>query len=141
MAAAISRITSLTGWRSRPYATFVPRDGYPEPGPSRGWNKPIVVLMNENSFSNAEMFPYDMRATGLAKLVGMPTPGYVIWTSGFELVDGTSARMPGSGVYRKDGSPMEDMGEVPDVRVPMSNEEWLANKDPQLEKAVELLVK
>lgn len=66
--------------------------------------------MNEQSMSNAEMFPYGMRAAGLAKLVGMPTPGYVIWTTGLGLVDGTSARMPMSGVYRLDGSPMEDQG-------------------------------
>ena len=91
--------------------------------------------------SNAEMFPYGMRATGLAKLVGMPTPGYVIWTTGLGLVDGTSARMPLSGVYRLDGSPMENLGEQPDVQVPMSNEDWLAQRDPQLDKAIEILLK
>lgn len=124
----------------KPYGAYVPRDGYVEPAPGRGWKKPIVVLMNEHSASNAEMFPYGMRAAGLAKLVGMPTPGYVIWTTGLGLVDGTSARMPLSGVYRLDGSPMEDQGEQPDVRVPLSNEDWLAERDPQLSKAIEILL-
>jgi C-terminal processing protease CtpA/Prc len=95
--------------------------------------------MNEHSMSNAEMFPHGMRAVGLAKLVGMPTPGYVIWTMGLGLVDGSSARMPLSGVYRLDGSPMENQGEQPDVKVPMSNEDWLAERDPQLDKAIEIL--
>jgi tricorn protease len=71
----------------------------------------------------------------------MPTPGYVIWTGGFFLVDGTRARMPGSGVFRLDGSPMENMGEQPDVKVPLTREDWAADRDPQLEKAVELLQK
>ena len=133
---------NLVNWlATKPYGVSVPRDGYPTPAPARGWDRPIVVLMNEQSFSNAEMFPDYMRATGLAKLVGMPTPGYVIWTWGLSLVDGTSARMPGSGVYRKDGSPMEDLGEQPDVMVPLSNEDWLADRDPQLAKAIEMLKK
>lgn len=132
---------TLINWLgTKPYGTYFPRDGYPGPAPGRGWKKPIVVLMNDHSYSNAEMFPYGMRAAGLAKLVGTPTPGYVIWTSGWSLVDGTSARMPGSGVFRADGSPMEDMGEQPDVLVPLTNEDWLAQRDPQLEKAISLLM-
>lgn len=133
---------TLVNWLGiRPYATYHTRDGYPEAAPRRSWKKPIVVLMNEFSYSNAEMFPYDMRATGLAKLVGMPTPGYVIWTFEMALVDGTRARMPNSGVYRTDGSPLENMGEKPNVRVPLNYEDWSAQRDPQLEKAIELLKK
>ena len=133
---------TLLSWLAiKPYGAYLPRDGYVAPAPGRSWDKPIIVLMNEHSMSNAEMFPYFMRATGLAKLVGMATPGYVIWTSGLPLVDGTNARMPGSGVFRKDGSPMEDLGEKPDFTVPLSNEDWLTNRDPQLEKAIELLTK
>ncbi len=132
---------TLINWLgTKPYGTYFPRDGYPGPAPGRGWKKPIVVLMNDHSYSNAEMFPYGMRAAGLAKLVGTPTPGYVIWTSGWSLVDGTSVRMPGSGVFRADGSPMEDMGEQPDVLVPLTNDDWLAQRDPQLEKAISLLM-
>jgi tricorn protease len=95
--------------------------------------------MNEHSYSNAEIFPYAMRARGLAKLVGMPTPGYVIWTDSLRLVDGTGARMPQSGFYRLDGTTQENNGEQPDVLVPMSPDDWLAERDPQLDKAIELL--
>lgn len=133
---------TLINWLgTRPYGTYLPRDGYPQPAPDRGWRKPLVVLMNEHSMSNAEMFPYGMRAHGMAKLVGMPTPGYVIWTSDLRLVDGTRARMPGSGVYRADGSPMENLGEKPDVAVALSTEDWLEQRDPQLERAIALLMK
>lgn len=132
---------TLIDWLERkPHGYYRPRDGAPEPSPYRAWDKPIIVLMNEHSYSNAEMFPYAMRERGLAKLVGMPTPGYVIWTSSLGLVDGTSARMPQSGVFRLDGTPQENIGEQPDVRVPLSPEDWLADRDPQIDKAIELLL-
>ncbi|HEY0866979.1 MAG TPA: S41 family peptidase, partial [Fimbriimonas sp.] len=117
------------------------RDEDPIQGPGQALGLPMVVMHAESSFSNAEMFPYAMRARGLATLVGMPTPGYVIYTGGFRLVDGTSARMPGTGVYRLDGSPLENMGQEPDVKVDISPEEYFAGKDPQLDKAIEVLLK
>jgi tricorn protease len=129
----------------KPYRTSYPRDGYPTPGPNgfggRVWNRPIIVLASEQSFSNAEMFPYGMKATGVAKVVGMPTPGYVIWTTGLPLVDGTGARMPFMGDYRTDGTSIENTGEPPDVRVDLTTEDWFAGRDPQLEKAIEMLLK
>ena len=50
--------------------------------------------MNEHSYSNGEMFPYAMRQRKLAQLVGMPTPGYVIWTSSFSLTDSLKPASP-----------------------------------------------
>ncbi|MCX6368122.1 MAG: S41 family peptidase [Armatimonadetes bacterium] len=137
---------TLISWLGfKPYATNSPRGGYVVPAPilegRQPWNKPIVVLMGDSSFSNAEMFPYGMRATGLAKLVGEPTPGYVIWTFGLGLVDGTGARMPFQGVWRTNGTSLENTGEKPDYLVPWSTPEYFAGKDPQLEKAISLLKK
>ncbi|MBI5705796.1 MAG: PD40 domain-containing protein [Armatimonadetes bacterium] len=124
----------------QPNAIYVPRDEAPQLGPGQTWGLPTVVMMGETSFSNAEMFPYAMKARKLATLVGMPTPGYVIYTGGFPLIDGTSARMPGTGVYRLDGSPLEDLGEQPDFKVDWMPEEYFAGKDPQLDKAIEVLL-
>jgi tricorn protease len=133
---------TLIDWLERKqHAWFRPRDGAPEPAPNRAWDKPVIVLMNEHSYSNGEMFPNAMRTRELGHLVGMPTPGYVIWTMGMRLVDGTNARMPQSGVYRQDGTPMENKGEQPDIRVPMTADDWLKGRDPQLDKAIEMLRK
>lgn len=132
---------TLIDWLERKqHGYYRTRDVAPEPSPGRAWNKPIVVLMNEHSYSNAEMFPYAMRERGLAKLIGMPTPGYVIWTFSLGLVDGTGARMPQAGVYRMDGTPQENMGERPDMLVGLTPDDWVAGRDPQLEKAVETLL-
>ncbi len=123
-----------------PNAIYVPRDGDPQLGPGQALNVPMVVMMAESSFSNAEMFPTSMRARKLATLVGMPTPGYVIYTGGFQLVDGTNARMPGTGVYRLDGTPLEDMGTQPDYKVDITPEQYFAGVDPQLDKAIDVLM-
>lgn len=123
-----------------PHSYYQDRDREALLAPGQTWALPTVVMHAESSFSNAEMFPYAMKARKLATLVGMPTPGYVIWTGGFDLVDGTSCRMPGSGVYRLDGTPLENIGQQPDVKVDWSAEDYLAGRDPQLEKAVEVLM-
>jgi Tol biopolymer transport system component/C-terminal processing protease CtpA/Prc len=131
---------TLIDWLERkPYGYIRPRDGQRQPSPYRAWEKPIVVLINEHSYSNGEIFACALRARGLAKLVGTPTPGYVIWTYNFRLSDGTNARMPESGFYRLDGTPIENHGEQPDVLVPLTPDDWLARRDPQLDKAIELL--
>ncbi len=69
----------------------------------------------------------------------MPTPGYVIWTDSLRLVDGTSARMPQTGSYRLDGTNQENLGEAPDIQVPLTPQDWLAERAPQLDNAIEIL--
>lgn len=126
----------------KPHGYYLPRDGWVQTAPSdEVWDKPIVVLHNEHSYSNGEMFPYAMKERKLGLLIGMPTPGYVIWTWGNRLVDGTSIRMPMSGVYRMDGTPMENMGQAPDIRIPWSNEDYMSWKDPQLDRAIQEALK
>ena len=132
---------TLIEWLSRkPHGYLRPRDGAKEPTPFHAWDRTLVVLINEHSYSNGEIFPYEVRARGLGRLVGMPTPGYVIWTDGLKLVDGTTARLPMTGAFRLDGTNMENNGEQPDVRVPLSPDDWLADRDPQLDKAIEMLL-
>jgi Tol biopolymer transport system component/C-terminal processing protease CtpA/Prc len=120
----------------KPNAYYQVRDEAPIIGPGQLADFPLTVMCAQTSFSNAEMFPNSMRTRGLAKLVGMPTPGYVIYTGGFPLVDGTVARMPGTGVYRLNGTPLENMGVVPDITLENDPVEFLAGIDRQLDKAI-----
>src|SRR5262249_53206946 len=39
----------------------------------RKWTRPLVLLINNRSYSDAEIFPNAFRALGLGKLVGQPT--------------------------------------------------------------------
>ena len=124
-----------------PNSIYQIRDDEPQLGPGQTLAIPMVVMAAENSFSNAEMFPYAMRQRKLATLVGWTTPGYVIYTYGLPLIDGTSARMPSTGVYRLDGSPLENMGQEMDFEVPYGPEDFFGDRDPQLDKAIEVLLK
>jgi tricorn protease len=100
---------------------------------------PMVVLQNERSASDAEMFPDGFRALGLGKLVGVPTSGQVIGTGAFTLLDGSSIRTPGAGVYTAKGENMENYGVPPDVYIDNTPADFLGGHDRQIEKAIETL--
>jgi tricorn protease len=89
------------------------------------------------------MFPAGFRALGLGKVVGTPTMGAVIGTDSYELVDGSTIRTPGVGVYLADEARtnLENHGIQPDVYVENSPEDNLAGRDRQLEVAVQEVLK
>lgn len=97
---------------------------------------PVVLMTNERSFSDGEIFPAGFRTLGLGRIVGMPTFGGVIGTHDTRLIDGTGFRVPGTGWYRLDGTPLENRPVEPDLRVPSVPEENLRDADAQLEAAV-----
>ena len=115
------------------------RDSLDVERPGRAFFGPMVVLQNERSASDAEMFPDGFRALGLGKLVGVPTSGQVIGTGAYTLLDGSSIRTPGAGVYTAKGQNMENYGVPPDVTVDNTPEDFLSGHDRQVEKAIEVL--
>jgi tricorn protease len=105
----------------------------------RKWTKPSTVLVNNRSYSDAEIFPAAYRAMGLGKVVGQPTGGMVIGTMETRLIDGSSFRLPRTGVFTVRGVNMEKEGVAPDVVVEVSPEDLAKGDDLQLKKAVEVL--
>jgi tricorn protease len=105
-----------------------------------GYSRPIVVLCNENSFSNAEIFSHAIQTTGRGTLVGEETFGGVISTGSFKLIDGTRVRQPFRGWYLPDGTDMESRGAIPDVRVVRHPQDEVAGHDAQLDAAVRALL-
>ncbi len=104
------------------------------------WNKPIVVLCNQNSFSNAEIFSHAIKTLGRGKLVGVPTAGGVISTGSTTIMDIGTLRLPTRGWYVLDtGEDMELNGAVPHYIVWPQPGQLAAGKDVQIEKAVEVL--
>ena len=93
--------------------------------------------------SPAEMFPAGFRALGLGKVVGTPTMGAVIGTGSYSLIDGSTVRTPGVGVFLADPkrTNMENYGVQPDMLVDNRPEDTLAGRDRQLEAAVDELMK
>jgi tricorn protease len=123
----------------RQYQYTVGRDaGFQQPRPQNFYG-PMVVMQNERSASDAEMFPAGFKALGLGKVVGVHTMGAVIGTGSATLLDGSTIRTPGSGVWTASGENMENFGVPPDVYVDNTPEDFLKRRDAQLEKAVEVL--
>tara|TARA_R110002096_G_scaffold173781_9_gene349026 strand:+ start:227133 stop:230594 length:3462 start_codon:yes stop_codon:yes gene_type:complete len=105
------------------------------------YSRPIVVLINENSFSNAEIFAHSIRTAKRGRLIGTTTFGGVISTGSFSLIDGTTVRRPFRGWYLPDGTDMDNNGAEPDVVVKQTPTDEAAGEDPQLEAAVKDLLK
>ena len=119
-------------------------EGYPqERRIFASWNKPIVVLCNENSYSNAEIFSWAIRTLKRGPIVGMKTYGAVISTGGAGLLDGSFVRLPGRGWVVADGSGtnMELNGCPPDYVVDNLPGDFVQGLDRQLEKAIEVGLK
>ena len=121
------------------YQSWRGRDSVEVPRPVQAFFGPMCVLQNERSASDAEMFPDGFRKLGLGKLVGVPTMGAVIGTGAYRLMDGSTIRTPGSGVFTASGENLENYGVQPDVWVDNTPEDFLAGHDRQVEKAVEVL--
>jgi tricorn protease len=104
------------------------------------WRKPIIVLCNQNSFSNAEIFSHAIKTLKRGKLIGVTTAGGVVSTGGSSITDIGFLRLPFRGWFLRDnGEDMELNGAVPDVLLWPQPGDIPAGKDDQLSKAVELL--
>ena len=127
--------------RNRKYFTFSPREEGSFPQPERAFTKPIILLINEFSLSDAEVFANGFRTLGLGKIVGTQTMGWIIFTNSATLLDGSVVRTPHIGCYTNDGRDMENLGIPPDIRVESTLADFAAGKDVQLERAVHELMK
>jgi tricorn protease len=127
----------------REYQIWQPRGTEATGRPFAGFFGPKVVVQNWRSASNSEMFPAGFRALGLGKVIGTPTTGAVIGTGSYSLIDGSTVRTPGVGVYLADKgrTNMENYGVKPDIFVENSPEDNLAGRDRQIETAVQELLK
>src|SRR5207245_1355008 len=125
--------------QQRQYQYTRVRDSIQVTRPLRGFFGPMVVMQNERSTSDAEVFPDGFRTLKLGKIVGVTTYGAVIGTGAYQLMDGSSIRTPGSGLWNVSGQNLENFGVPPDVYVDNTPEDFLKGRDPQLEKAVAVL--
>ncbi len=108
---------------------------------SYGYEKPTALLINNHSYSNAEILAEGFRKLGLGPIVGIPTAGSVIGTSNLRLMDGSTFRKPSWGAFTLEGENLENNGRKPDFHVENRYNDWVSGADPQLEKAVEELLK
>ena len=111
--------------------------------PAYGVNGPLVCLTNEHAGSDGDIFSHTFKLMKLGKLVGKRTWGGVIgiWPR-LELNDGTWTSQPEFSFWFKDvGWQVENYGTEPDIEVDITPKDWAGGKDPQLDKAIEVLLK
>ncbi len=113
-----------------------PKTSHPNVAPA---DKPIVVLVNERSLSDAEVTSNGIKTLGIAPIVGTETYRWIIFTSSVTLVDGSFTRMPAWGCYNLEDVDLESIGVAPDVYIRNTFKDRLNGDDPQLDKAIEML--
>jgi len=127
------------------HAVTVPRaggPGYPQYRTSQAsWGRPIIVLCDQNTYSNGEVFAHAVKTLGRGQTVGRPTPGAVISTINRPIRDLGSLRLPFRGWFLPEsGEDMEMHGLVPDHLVDADPADLMRGIDRQLERAVEVLL-
>jgi tricorn protease len=126
----------------RPYLQWQYRGGAKSPqsnfAPAA---KKIVLLINEQSLSDAEMTSAGFKALGLGTIIGTETYRWIIFTSSKSLVDGSNYRVPAWGCYTLEGDNLELTGVAPDIFVKNTFEDLINARDPQLERAVKEILK
>ena len=107
----------------------------------RALELPTILVTNQHSLSDAEDFTEGYRTLKLGKVVGEPTAGWIIYTGGITLIDGSTLRMPSTKIFASDGTPMEMHPRPVDVPVTRPVGESYTGKDAQLDAAVAELLK
>lgn len=108
------------------------------------FDKPLAVLVNDNSASASEIFAGAIKDYGIGTLVGTQTFGKGIVQKIYPLSDGTAVKLTVSKYYTPKGNNIHGIGITPDVEVEL--DENVANEvtipedqDNQLQKAMEIL--
>lgn len=127
----------------RPYQSYWNfRHGKDLKTPSASIQGPKVLLIDENAGSGGDMLPWMFRKFNVGTMVGKTTWGGLVGILGFpEFIDGGSVTAPNVAIWTKDGFIVENVGVAPDVEVEQWPADLIAGKDPQLEKAIEIIMK
>ena len=99
---------------------------------------PMVALLDQNSASDGDIFPWMFREAGLGPLIGKRSWGGVVGIGGRgPLIDGGQIFVPGSALANNKGEwIIEGYGVDPDIEVENDPRSEIAGKDPQLERGI-----
>jgi tricorn protease len=128
--------------RREPMSRWAPRYGADWRTPSAAVHGPKVMLIDEGAGSGGDMLPWMFRHFRVGPLVGKRTWGGLVGISPMPiLMDGGGVTAPGFAFWTpEEGFGVENVGIAPDpdYDIDIWPKDWIAGKDPQLEKAIEL---
>lgn len=127
----------------RPYqAYWHMRYGKDLKSPSASIQGPKVMLIDETAGSGGDFLPWMFHKFNLGTLVGKRTWGGLVGILGFpEFIDGGGVTAPNLGIWTKDGFVVENTGVSPDIEIEQTPSEVIKGNDPQLQKAIEIVLK
>jgi len=109
--------------------------------PSASIQGPKVMIIDETAGSGGDLLPWMFRKFKLGPLVGKRTWGGLVGILGFPVfMDGGSVTAPDLAIWTEDGWVVENVGVPPDIEVEQWPAEVNAGRDPQLEKAIEVVM-
>lgn len=100
---------------------------------------PTVVLVNQGSASAAEIVAGALQDYGVAKIIGMKTFGKGSVQDYSEFSDGSAIKITIAEWLTPKGRNINKSGIQPDIQVDRTGQDIEANRDPQLDKALEYL--
>ena len=110
--------------------------------PTASIQGPKALLVNENAGSGGDLFPWMWHKFGMGPIIGKRTWGGLVGILGFPtLMDGGTITAPNLAIWTPEGGwVVENEGVAPDVEIDQSPAAIAAGRDPQLEKAIEMVM-
>jgi tricorn protease len=129
--------------RRQSMARFTFRDGDDMSLPSAVIDGPKAMIINGLAGSGGDALAWMFRDAKLGPLIGKRTWGGLrMVLGGVSLLDGGAISVPNAGFLTLDGArAVENYGVMPDIEVDLDPRPWRDGRDPQLEKAVEVVMK
>jgi tricorn protease len=126
----------------RPMTRLMTREGETYTEPTQAIFGPKALLINQFSGSGGDALPWYFKRMGIGPLIGERTWGGLVGIGGYPpLLDGGSVTAPRWALFGLHGQwEVENHGIAPDVEVWQDPAAVRAGHDPQLEKAVEMLM-
>jgi carboxyl-terminal processing protease len=100
----------------------------------------LVVLVDQDSASGAEILAAALQEAKVATLVGSKTAGNVAVATEITMPDQSVLQVTEQRFVSPAGAQLDGVGVTPDVEVVMTGEDLENDRDPQLGKALEILI-
>ncbi len=133
----------IVDYLNRPLRTrFITREGVINNSPGAAIFGPKAMIINEFAGSGGDALPWYFRLAGVGPIIGKRTWGGLVGIGGYPaLMDGGTVTAPHMALYNLKGEwEVENVGIPPDIDIDHDPKLVREGRDPQLEKAVEVVL-
>jgi carboxyl-terminal processing protease len=127
----------------KPIGLSVDRTGAQTPlqaeGRKRVSDDPLVVLIDRDTGSGAEILAAALREHGMATIVGTNSAGSVGIAQVHDLPDGSAVQITERRLLTPLGARLDKVGVKPDIQVVTAVADLESGKDPPLERAIQVI--